>query len=124
MKTLQLSIIIGVCISIAAAALILTLNKQPITETNSNENSEAYTVVSDCTPAYPSSTVPITQWLPGKQVTTPEEALLNGEPIKFPKYLPIGYDLRTIALAKDNTVDGDRITILASKFPINSTLTN
>jgi len=116
---LHLGIIIGICISIVVVGLIFTLNKQSIMgTTNIQDNSEINTIAPDCKGEGPGTTMPISQWLEGKQVTTPKEALLVGQSIKLPKYLPAGYDIEKIAVTEK------RVTILASKFPITSSLTN
>ena len=119
MKILYLVII--VCgVSVAFAGLIFTINKQSTSDTkNTQDHLESKTFAADCTVAYPVTTLPIFQWLAlgGKQVNA-SNALLVGQPILMPNYLPAGYDVEKFAVSKD------RVTVLASKFPINSSLTN
>ena len=119
MKTLHL-VIITCCISIAFAGLILVVSKQSTSDTtNIQDRSESKTFAEDCTVEYPATTMPIYQWLAlgGKQVNA-SEALLVGQSIPMPKYLPAGYTVKKFAVSKD------RVMLLASKFPINSSLTN
>ncbi len=120
MKTLHLLIIIACIIIISFAGLIFTANKQSPSDTaNTQNSSESKTFAADCTVAYPATTMPIYQWLSlgGNQVNV-SEALLVGQTIPMPKYLPPGYEIEKSAVSKD------RVTVLASKIPINSSLTN
>ena len=120
MKTQHLLVIIACTIVITFVSVVYTVNKQSTSDTtNMQERSVSKTFAEDCTVTYPATTMPIYQWLAlgGKQVNA-SEALLVGQSIPMPKYLPAGYDVKKFAVSKD------RVTVLASKFPINSSLTN
>ena len=118
MKTRHLLIITVCIIVISSVSLVFTINKQSTSGTTNTQNhSESKIFAEDCTVEYPATYMPISQWLEGKQVNA-SDALLAGKPIPLPKYLPVGYDLEKFAVTKD------RVTVLASKFPINSSLTN
>ena len=118
MKTQHLLIIIVCIIVISSVSLAYTVNKQSTSGTTNTQNhSESKIFAEGCTVEYPATYMPISQWLEGKQVNA-SDALLAGKPIPLPKYLPVGYDVKKFAVLKD------RVTVLASKFPINSSLTN
>lgn len=118
MKIQHLLIIIVCIIVISSVSLVYTINKQSTSGTTNTQNpSESKIFAEDCTVEYPATYMPISQWLEGKQVNA-SDALLAEKPIPLPKYLPVGYDVKKFAVSKD------RVTVLASKFPINSSLTN
>lgn len=120
LNTLHLLIIIACIAVMSFVGLAFTMSKQSTSDTtNTQDRSESTIFAEDCTVAYPATTMPIYQWLElgGKQVNA-SKALLVGRPIPIPKYFPAGYYVKKFAVSKD------RVTILASKFPINSSLTN
>ena len=118
MKTQYLLIIISCIIVISFVSLVFTVNKQSTSgTTNMQDSSESKTFAEDCTVEYPATTIPISQWQEGKQVNA-SDALLAGQSIPMPKYLPAGYAVEKFAVSKD------RVMVLASKFPLNSSLTN